>query len=249
MQRPLLYPIFAFAFTLFNACTSDKSDPNIDMLNVMNTSCPEVLSFITAADSLPSFDLDFSKDYKELFQAIEKQINDSICYRPKFFQTHFDIVNEKFQSSETAISLPLMVEGKCATDPIICGLNSSFTILINQNNDILLEDEFDTIDEINHRLRLYYKNIHEMISPKHASIRFRWDTACSQDSIGKIFGQVIKGYTMSVQDHCLRSKKKKLCELTPEELDEILTAIPFRFLVIEEQPFIPPPPPPLEEIE
>ena len=195
----------------------------------VNHGCENRFDFISCNNSIPILDLDISKHS----DSIRKEINELY---------EFDLCQE---CSRIEFKIPFVVEGKsgylevmadfdfpvCENCPVPMRSRHYFSVLINQNNQILAEGEVTEIDKLRSKILNYLAAVgnNEMTPETFGQVNFRihWDQDSDVGVLNSVLTILYKSHLDFVERQLLRNETD-FCSIEQTEIAQLKEQYPLR---------------------
>lgn len=201
---------------------------NTNNKTVENSSrfCENELDLLCSFDTLPTYYGDLKTINTDIEQKVSELFKGDICCQDLTFNVYHN-----FNSIDT-IKISLNYYYNCDNCPVFIRARNVCVILQNSRGQILFEGEIIPIDSLDTELFNYYSKIGTQDffpdSYDKANISLQWDLNVTDDDFRIYINQIIQGYLNFVNQFCLKTYNKEICELNQVELKNLGKIIPLK---------------------
>jgi hypothetical protein len=197
-------------FLLIQSCTERPvSNESASVL------CDNEQLFINAPDSFRLLEIDYSNSSMAFFDSLRSTIRCFTRFRIKHKYIHAE------DSTTIYIFIPFsMVGGESVS--IKTSLRNVFEIRLNNENKLLVEGEYCSLDTLGSFIKRNVLNYGRQASLADASnkanISFRWEVDSSLNSVRTVLNIIVSAYLDVAQEQSLLKYGQSLCELPKDSV-------------------------------
>jgi len=191
--------------------------------------CNNEIDLINNNDSIPILNLDISKSSEKIRQELNELFSNKLCGKCSLID----------------FKIPLNVDGKniylkvmtdfdspiCENCPIPMRLRKYYSIIINDSNQLLVEDENIEIKNLESNIDLFLSKIgNDELTPesiKKLIFKIDWTKKTNPDFLNKVLNILLKSYTNYIKEKAM-IREKDFCLLENKEISQLQENFPLR---------------------
>lgn len=179
--------------------------------------CNNRTDFVFSVDTFPIVNINISKDSDSIRKYLNTVLGYDLCQK---CDMHYFKTLLQFEGKTDYINIAVdYMPGVCKC-PIVCGIRNTFSILINNNNQLLAENDWLDIDSFYKKVKLNNRSIRSNDDVKRLHYTMQWDTETDSLAVNKILEVITKGYRDFIEEEC-KSKGIQFCTLNAKELNAL----------------------------
>lgn len=176
--------------------------------------CNNRTDFVFSDDTFPIVEIDISKDSDSIRKELNTVLGYDLCQK---CDMHYFRTLLQFEGKTDYINIAVDYMQDVCQCPPKCGISYTFSIMLNNTNQLLAEYNWVDLDTFYTMVKKYNKD--QMDSGKRNEVHYTiiWDKKTDKRALSKVIEVLLKGYRNFIEEEC-KSKGIQFCTLNAKEL-------------------------------